>query len=84
MTHTITLDPETEAALERRAALRGLSLEEYVAQIATRVARLKRVKALPNAHKSLADEVAAILGSPQLDRVGTSRWSEVEAPCDAE
>ena len=39
MTHTITLDPETEAALEKRAARQGVSVAEYMTQVAARIVR---------------------------------------------
>ncbi|MGO8672616.1 MAG: hypothetical protein ACLQVD_14775 [Capsulimonadaceae bacterium] len=39
MTYNVTSDPETEAAVARRAARRGISVADYVAAMASQAVR---------------------------------------------
>ena len=55
MTHTVALDPETEAVLTRRASRLGITISEYMARMAARSA-VKRPS-----HRASAQQTGAQL-----------------------
>ena len=82
MTFTITLDPDAEAVIERRAKRRGITVGEYVEHLAKASAcKRRRTTVKKHAKKTFGERWIEVFGDRPAG-TGTSNWSEVEAPCD--
>ena len=79
MVYTVTLDLETEQAIERKATRLGVSPSDYLRRLAERDARRESPASAPQ--KSFGDQWRTAFGSRPAG-TGTSNWSEVEAACD--
>jgi len=81
MVYTVTLDPETEQAIERKATRLGVSPSDYLRRLAERDAHRKAVRPVTPPQKSFGDQWRTAFGNRPAG-TGTSNWSEVEAACD--
>ena len=77
---SITLDPETEARISRRAARRGMTAEEYL-----RNAFMPRRRKKTAMEREAASAWESFIGGGQLTARADGRpWSEIEAAADAD
>ncbi len=81
MTFMVTLDPETEDAILRKANRLGLSPSDYLQRLAEKDTHRRKTAPASGPEESFGNKWRAAFGD-RPPGSGESNWSEVEAACD--